>query len=382
MLNYCAFATISLNLRNFVMPSARYLSEHGYNVWVGCKYDEEFKQTLPPDIKYVGLDIERGFKLWKTIKTIFFLKRFFQKNDIHMIEYGTENVSFCASIAGWMVGIPVRIYNHWGSRYVGYSGLLRRVSLFIERTTSRFSTAIRDVSQRNMEICIEDKVYPAEKVKVLGYGGTVGVDFSRFSITEKKLFSSTLRERYEIGTDDFVFGDVGFIRRDKGSSELFMAFKKLSAENQRLWLMMVGDIYEEDPVDSHIMEWARQSDRVIFTGRVYDVERYMACFDCMVHPSYREGLGMVLQEAGAMGVPYITTDIPGPNEFGINGETGLLVKKGDINDLYEKMKYVIDNPDKRLLMSNAVYDLTKERYERGVMVERIFKDRNQLWNNR
>lgn len=59
-----------------------------------------------------------------------------------------------------------------------------------------------------------------------------------------------------------------------------------------------------------------------FTGPVSDVPKYMSAFDVLVHPTYREGFGMVLQEAAALKVPIITTDIIGPGEFIQRDQTG------------------------------------------------------------
>lgn len=380
-IRYCALTTISLNMRNFVLPAVRHLALNGYEITVGCKDDPDFAKTLPDNIHYIGLDIDRGFKLKKTIGTIIRLYKFFRKEKIQMVEYGTENISFCASIAGWMAGVPVRIYNHWGARYVGYTGVLRQVSLFIERTAVCFSTTVRDCSTMNREMCIKDKVYSRKKSKVLGFGGTVGADFNKFSLEKREEYNSAFRAKNGIGNDDFVYGDVCFVRKDKGSNELLTAFKNINSKNHNTWLVFVGDIYEEDMPDKELMDWARQSDRVIFTGRVPDVEHYIAAFDCMVHPSYREGLGMVLQEAGAMGVPSITTDIPGPCEFAENGKSVILVEKADAADLQEKMEYVLDNKEALDSLSKEVYKLVKERYERGVMVQRILDDRNELAKN-
>ena len=103
-----------------------------------------------------------------------------------MVEYGTENVSFCGSIAAWMARVPVRIYNHWGARYVGYEkGFARSFSIFIEKTCARLSTVVRQSSELNRQMCVADGIYKAEKVKVLGFGGTVGADFGRFDISKK-----------------------------------------------------------------------------------------------------------------------------------------------------------------------------------------------------
>jgi glycosyltransferase involved in cell wall biosynthesis len=250
--------------------------------------------------------------------------------------------------------------------------------MFIERMCARLSTVVRQSSELNRQLCISDKIYAEKKVKVLGYGGTVGADFSRFDISQKAVWSADFRAKYGISKDDFVFGDICWVRRDKGSNELISAFRRLNKKDA--WLVFVGDIYDEDPIDEELLEWAKASDRVIFTGRVLDVEHYIAGFDCLVHPSYREGLGMVLQEAGAMGVPSITTDIPGPKEFGVPGKTGLLVRSKDDNDLLEKMSWVYSDRGLLSTLSANVYDMTKERYERSKMVQRILDDRNDLYH--
>ena len=379
-IKYCALTTISLNMRSFVLPSAVHLAANGYDVTIGCMRDDKFAQSLEGrSVKYLPLNIRRGFSLKGTLVGIWQLYHFFRKERIQMVEYGTENVSFCGSIAAWLAGVPIRIYNHWGARYVGYpKGFARSFSMFIEKTCAKLSTDVRQQSELNRQMCIEDGLYKADKVKVLGYGGTVGADFSRFDITKRAEWSKAMRAKYGIGKDDFVFGDICWVRKDKGSNELIEAFRRLNKRDA--WLVFIGDIYNEDPVEKELLDWALNSDRVIFTNRVLDVEHYVAGIDILVHPSYREGLGMVLQEAGAMGIPCITTDILGPKEFGIPGTTGLLVKKADVNDLYEKMLYFYEDRSRLEKFSKSIYEVVKERYERGIMVQRILEDRNELWN--
>ena len=378
-IRYCALTTIASSIRSFVLPSAIHLAENGYDVTIGCQKDDKLATDLPANLHYLPLNIERGFSLKGTLMATWQLYRFFRKEKIQMVEYGTENVSLCASIAAWAARVPVRIYNHWGARYVGYTGLARQFSLLIERTSALFSTTIRQQSPKNMQMCIDDKVYPAKKVSVIGYGGTVGADFKRFDIGQKEVWNKIFRQKYNIPMEDIVFGDIGYIRKDKGHNELLIAFRNIC--NEHIWLVLVGDVFEPDAPDPELMEWAKQSNRVIFTGRVSDVEHYAAAYDVIVHPSYREGLGMVLQEAGALGIPYIACDIPGPGEIGIKGETGLLVEKGNTADLQKKMQYLLNHPESIRKMSKAMFLLTKERYERNKMVQRILDDRNKLKNS-
>ena len=200
-----------------------------------------------------------------------------------------------------------------------------------------------------MKMCIDDGLYKPDKVKVLGKGGTVGVDFSVFDYSQKSTFNKSVRDQLNISYDSFIYGFVGRIQSDKGLNELLAAFKTIVNDNENVFLIIVGAEDNVNPLNPELIEWAKNSTRVFFTGPVNDVYRYISCFDVLVHPTYREGFGMVLQEAGALKVPIITTDIIGPGEFIIDKETGELVPPKDVNQLYSVMKkYLLD----RELISN------------------------------
>lgn len=375
-IKYGAFTTVAQSIRQFMQPALLYFESQGFDITVGAKYHEVEVNNYPKTFKYKELDLDRGFHLWKTIKNIFVLYKFFKKEKFDMIEYGTENVSMCASIAGWAARIPCRIYNHWGARYVGYTGFPRLISKIIEIICATFSTDVVQASPINLEMCVKDGIYPRKKVQVIGYGGTVGADFTKFDRSHKAEWGVEFRKKWNIPQEAIVMGDVGFVRKDKGTNELLTAFKNIN--NPNLWLVFIGEIWEDDAPDAELLEWAKKNDHVVFTGKVMDVEHHLAAYDVLVHPSYREGFGMVIQEAGAMGIPYITTNIPGPKEIGINGVTGLLVEPKDAKDLEDKMRLLVDDPSKIKQMSEDVFKLTDERYERGKMVKRIYEHRLQM----
>ena len=91
-------------------------------------------------------------------------------------------------------------------------------------------------------------------------------------------------------------------------------------------LLLVGRMdIEENPISDKVRNTINKNDGIIATGRQSDVPAFLSITDLFVFPSYREGFGLSLMEAGAMGVPAIASDIIGCNEVIINGETGLLI---------------------------------------------------------
>ena len=90
-----------------------------------------------------------------------------------------------------------------------------------------------------------------------------------------------------------------------------------------------------NPISEDNMSVAQKNSHIVFTGNVpsEQVLRYMAMFDVLTHPTYREGFGKVLQEAMGMYLPIVTTDIPGPSEVVESGVSGILVEARNPNDL-------------------------------------------------
>lgn len=377
-IKYAFLTTVPASLEAFIMPFSDKLNRDKYQITLISNMDDDFIHENSERYICKRHNLSRGFHFVKTIIGIIQLYKLFKKERYDIIEYATENVAFCASIAGRLAGIPIRLYDHWGARYVGLNGVSKKISIIIEKTTAKCSTDIRQVSNLNKEMCIRDGLYPESKVKVLGKGGTVGVDFCKFDLSRKEEWRSQVRDEYGISNNALLFGFVGRIQKDKGVNELLDAFKAIVDFNPNCYLMLVGEMDSTIPVDSEKITWAKNCENVIIVGKVKDVFRYLSSFDVLVHPTYREGFGMVLQEAGAMKVATITTDILGPCEFIENGSNGLLVEAKNVTELREAMLFLLNDASERNRLAENDYDYTKAYFERTIMVQRIISDREDI----
>jgi glycosyltransferase involved in cell wall biosynthesis len=227
-------------------------------------------------------------------------------------------------------------------------------------------------------MCIKDGLYTKEKVRVLGKGGTVGVDTQKFSFRKKTIYNKEIRDQYNISPDSTVLGFVGRIQRDKGINELLTAFKNLLSSNNQAILMLVGAVDYANPVDDELMKWAENEKNVVFTGQVGDVYKYMSCFDVLVHPTYREGFGMVLQEAAALKIPIITTRIMGPREFITDQYNGELVEAKNSEQLEVAIGKLLKDSVLRAEYAERIYEYTLKYFERSIMVDRIIQDRERI----
>ena len=100
--------------------------------------------------------------------------------------------------------------------------------------------------------------------------------------------------------------------------------------------------------------------------------------DTYILPSYREGFGMGVAEAEAMGVPVIVTDIPGPVDAMNKNETGLIVKKGSTKELLYAMNQLYENECIREEYSRNAYNLALTKFEQKELFRKILLDRRKL----
>ena len=380
MKKLCIVTTVAGTLRSFVVPTAEYLyKECGYDITLICDNDDQFAASLPEYIHYIPVSMKRGISIsgFKAIKK---LRKIFREQKFDLVQYSTPNASLYASIAAKKEKVPVRLYAQWGIRYVGLSGMSRKIFKYLEKQACKNSTHVRAVSPMNMEFAIKEGLYPREKVKVIGNGGTIGVDMGAFDINQKAEYRKEIREKYGISDDDFLFGFVGRISADKGSKELLKAFQEVVKEHKNAKLMMVGRNESKSEALNELIAWAEKSDNVIFTGRVEkaEVKKFYCALDMLIHPTYREGFGMVIQEAGALALPVITTRIPGASEVMEDGVSCVLVKPKDAVELSLAMKNLLENPEKASTIGNAAYERTRTLYERSVMLENQRKEYMRL----
>jgi glycosyltransferase involved in cell wall biosynthesis len=155
-----------------------------------------------------------------------------------------------------------------------------------------------------------------------------------------------------ISSEQTIILFLGRLNRDKGMLDLAAAFAEIALIRTDVVLVLVGA--EEDVTFTCVQEICsvhrERLRRVNFTA---NPERYMAAADVFCLPSYREGFGQVIIEAGASGVPTIATRIYGITDAVEDGKTGLLFSAGDVAGLTQSLLKLIDDRYLRKKMGRA-----------------------------
>lgn len=379
----CFVTTTSVSIDSFILPCVSELQKRGFEVSFVTAAEKGFEERCPDGVKVFDFKVDRGFDLLGTFSAARRFKKLCIAERFDMVVYATPNGALYGSIGSAAAKVPCRILSQWGMRYVGFDGWKRVLIRNIEKISCRKATDIRNVSEKNRELAIKDKMYKPEKCKVLGQGGTIGVDLDNYKLEDIPAKRTEIREKFSIPEDALTYAFVGRICRDKGVGELFEAFEQVQTENKDVYLMLIGKLDDNAMIPDELIKRAQNNQHVVFCGAVpnSEVSSYLSAADVLVHPTYREGFGMVLQEAAALALPTVTTDIPGASEAIVNGETGLLAKKQDVPTLKEAMAQMFD-ADMRMRLGQNGRKRIEEHFERKMMVSRICDDYLDIYNKR
>ncbi|WP_245609839.1 glycosyltransferase family 4 protein [Wenzhouxiangella marina] len=171
-----------------------------------------------------------------------------------------------------------------------------------------------------------------------------GVDVDRFAPASRARSGSGLR--------------VGLLARllhDKGVGEFIEAARALHEQFPQVEFLIAGDPDPGNPaaIDQRTLARWRGLPNVEFTGHVDDVPSFLNSLDVFVLPSYREGLSRSLIEAGACGLPLVTTDVPGCRDVVDDGVQGRVVPARDGRALADAIRTLLEDEHLRQQMGRA-----------------------------
>lgn len=378
MKKLCTITTVDITLSSFVVDAMRKLKDEGYDITLISSMSEEFFNKHKNEFHCINLQMSRGTNPIEMLKSIWAFYKIFRRERFDYIQYATPNASLYASIAAFMVGCPLRVYCQWGIRYVGFEGLKRKFFKALEVLTCKLSTHIRPASQKNLLFAVAEGHYSEKKASIIGAGGTIGVDFKAFDKSKKNEYKTAVIEEYPMLKDRFVFGFVGRMNKDKGTNELFTAFLELHQKHPNIALLFIGPKDKVIGIDTTLYQTVKKCGSAVFTGFTNEVPKYISAFDVLVHPSYREGFSMVIQQAMAMEIAVITTNIPGPSEVIEENVSGLLVQAKDSKSLTHAMEKLFQDDVLRSSMAHEGYNRAQKLFERSHMLELTCIDRKRI----
>lgn len=177
------------------------------------------------------------------------------------------------------------------------------------------------------------------------------VDLERFAPGEKP---QDLLRTHGIDPRHIVIGHVSNLGPVKRPMDVVESAALVLATSPRIVYLVIGDGPCRPSMEARCRE-LHIAERVRFAGWVEpaDVPDYMRLFDIVVMPSEHEGLSLVYLETQASGRLLVASDIPAAREVIMDGQTGLVFRRGDIADLAAKILRAAGDPELRRTIGRA-----------------------------
>ncbi|MCF2135074.1 MULTISPECIES: glycosyltransferase family 4 protein [Mycetohabitans] len=279
-----------------------------------------------------------------------------------LVFHYTIKPNIYGSIAAKLAGVPcIAVTTGLGYAFVN-TNLVARVAKVLYRFAFRFPREVWFLNGDDRQDFVAQRLVDPVKTQVLP---GEGIDLAHFAPRAAGMPDGKVR-----------FLLIARMLWDKGVGEYVEAARLVRAVYPQAVFQLLGatDVANPSAISAKQMRtWAAEG-VVEYLGTTQDVRDIIARADCLVLPSYREGVPRTLLEGAAMAKPLVATKVIGCREVVVDGETGLLCAPRDAADLARKLQHIIEmGPDARATMGARGRRMVEQRYDERIVIERYLE---------
>ena len=303
---------------------------------------------------------------WKSLKS---LERMLRDEKPQLVHTHSSKAGVLGRIAAAKLEIPA-VHTVHGAAFhrnqpAWMRALFRRAEKHVASDTAQWISVCDAMTDQYVEAGVDDR----SKFVTIYSGMDVEPFLNPGDARER------IRRQLEIEESDVVVGKIARLFHLKGHDDLITAADRLlqeHAESDRIKFLLVGDGVLREQLQERISKLGLSS-AFRFAGLVPNTEvpDYIHAMDLVVHTSLREGLARVLPQALISGKPVISYDVDGAREVAINGQTGFLLKPGDVDGLIASMQQLVSDPDLRRQLGSTGREMFTDRFRYQTMVREI-----------
>ncbi|MGB5208958.1 MAG: glycosyltransferase family 4 protein [Gammaproteobacteria bacterium] len=201
---------------------------------------------------------------------------------------------------------------------------------------------------------------PAEKIRVVHSAAPP----ARFPVWERSRFL----QEFGLSEGARVVGMAAQFIRRKGHADLLAALPEVLQERPDVHVLLFGQGPLEDSIVQEIHDRG-MAPRVQAVGFRADLDAFLSHIEILVHPALDEGLGVILLQASAAGVPVVSTSVGGIPEIIRDGKNGVLVPPGDSPALAAALAWLLDDSGLHDQMSRTGPGIVADEFSLEAMVD-------------
>ena len=350
-----------------------FLKKRGFEIFLISSPGELGRQFSKREgVQFFPIQMTRYINLWGDLIALIQLWIQLRKIKPDVVHAHTPKAGLLGVLSARFAGVPAVYLSIFGLPQMTMRGIRKRLMNMLTRLACSSAHKVWCDSFSMRDFIIQHRLCAKRKAVVMANGSVNGVD--AIEIFSPDLYKPDIRKKIRdllgIPRKSIVLGFSGRIAQDKGTHELAEAWRLLSACRNDLHLILIGNLEDKDPPKPQDIALFKTDPKIHLVGFQKDVPPYLAAIDIFVMPSYREGFGLSNIEASAMGLPIVSTRIPGCIDSVKDGLTGLLVPPRDVEKLVEAIQSYLNDPELRRKHGQA----GRQRVLHEFRPEMIWKD--------
>ena len=276
----------------------------------------------------------------------------------------TSKAGFIGRLAAVIARVPAVIHQPHGHIFYGYYSP-RRTAVFtaLERQAARWTDRIITLTDRGSAEHLARGIGRAAQYVAVPSG--VPTADLRAAAPPR----AEARARLGLDPSAFVVVGLGRLIPIKGFDLLVRALPSLIAQIPSARVVLVGEGPERAGLDAIAVSLG-VADRLRMTGETADVTTHLAAADVVAVPSRNEGMGRVIVEAMALGLPVVAAAVGGIPDVVTDGECGRLVEPDDVDALAEALVEFGRDPVLRRKLGEAAEERA-EAFSTSVASEKL-----------
>ena len=344
----------------------KYLVSQNYQIYIVAPYDEFIPQL--EEIGCICIDIKlsrKGVNPIEDLMLTYNLYKIYKKISPDIIfNYSIKPIIY-GSIAAKLAGIrSIAVNIGLGYTFIN-TNIVSKISHLLYKFSLQFPEMIWFINEDDKNEFIERNFVEERKTLVLP---SEGIDLNYFTPQEKH-------------TTDIIFLLIARMLEDKGIVEFYEAATIIKNKNPHVRFQLLGNVDLENPkgVALETLQQWNNSTIIEYIGYTKDIRKYVAESTCVVLPSYREGKGMTLIEAGSMKKPLIATNVEGCKDIVKDGYNGFLCEAKSSHSLANAILKILElSEDELKQMGDNSREFMKNNFDVKDVIEIYYSTLNRL----
>ncbi len=382
------FSNTAWSIYNFRLGLIKALQADGHKILVVVPPDKRYVallQEIDCQVTTIPMDNMGANPLRDGALLLRYIKYIYRAQPQLSILFTIKPVIYGA-IASWITRTPsLSVITGLGTAFIRDNQLTRIVGTLyrvaLRRTNKVFFLNGEDMRFFRSKGIINDAQYittiPGEGVNLSVYANDfkeiVSKNASRVIVIPGSGIDIERFKSVDNNNNGFSFILVARMIRDKGVVEFVEAARMLRQRFPTVKFKLLGYIGVQNRgaiTQMEIDHWVSEG-VVEYLGSASDVRPFLINANCVVLPSYREGISRTLLEAAAMSLPIVTTNVPGCRDIVEDGVNGFLCAPRSAHDLADKLALLLELSDEqRAEMGRRGREKVEREFDEKIVIDK------------